>query len=242
MRVLFALCIAGSLALAAAAAHAGAPAAASPAVVVELFTSQGCSSCPPADALLPQLDAAAGPEVIALAYHVDYWNDLGWRDPLSSPRWSERQRRYARRLPAGRVYTPQLVVAGREHVVGSRRRAAVAAIERQARAADASVQVERARGQLTARVKLARAADEPVDLLLAVADDRAITTVARGENAGRRLVERFVVRRLVPLASVEPGQRQASGTRRVQLGRGQIAVVFAQERRSMHIRGAAALR
>src|SRR5690606_23106952 len=124
MRAALSLCLAGGLLLACAATQAGEPAASpstAPPAVVEPFTSQGCSSCPPADALLPRLDDAAGPlEVVALAYHVDYWNDLGWRDPLSSPRWSERQRRYARRLPSGRVYTPQLVVAGREHVVGSR--------------------------------------------------------------------------------------------------------------------------
>src|SRR5262245_2326035 len=94
-------------------------------VVVELFTSQGCSSCPPADRLLGELvrdGAIADRPVIALSFHVDYWNRLGWTDPFSRPAWSARQQAYADAMRDGRVYTPQLVIAGRSHVVGSRRR------------------------------------------------------------------------------------------------------------------------
>src|SRR5262245_58242267 len=93
-------------------------------VVLELFTSQGCSSCPPADELLPEL--AAAPGVIALAFHVDVWDDLGWKNPFSSPQWTARQESYVEKLGGG-PYTPQLVVNGRAHVVGSDRRRAKAA-------------------------------------------------------------------------------------------------------------------
>ena len=104
-----------------------------PAVLVELFTSQGCSSCPPADRLLGELPAAVdGVQVLPLAFHVDYWDDLGWRDPFSSADWTARQNGYARSLGAGRIYTPQLVVQGSADVVGSDRGGAVELIRRAA--------------------------------------------------------------------------------------------------------------
>ncbi len=96
-------------------------------VVVELFTSQGCSSCPPADAFLKDL-ARTRPDVLALGFHVTYWNGLGWRDPYSLDEATQRQRRYASLLSLDSVYTPQMVVDGRRDVVGSDRSAAAAAI------------------------------------------------------------------------------------------------------------------
>ena len=95
-------------------------------VVVELFTSQGCSSCPPADALLGEL--ARRPDVLALGFHISYWDSLGWRDPLSSPSSTERQKAYARHFTEGRIYTPQMVVDGTDEMVGSDRRAILDAI------------------------------------------------------------------------------------------------------------------
>src|SRR5690242_518856 len=110
-----------------------APAAPGRPVVVELFTSQSCSSCPPADALLTDLARTRRDDILPLAFHVTYWNNLGWRDPFSFPAATERQRAYAARLADHTVYTPQMVVDGTWGFVGSDRAAAEAAIQ-QARA------------------------------------------------------------------------------------------------------------
>ncbi|MEX0860590.1 MAG: DUF1223 domain-containing protein, partial [Cucumibacter sp.] len=98
-----------------------------PRVVLELFTSQGCSSCPPADALLEELGGRD--EVVALGYHVDYWDYIGWADTFGSPAYSDLQRDYARSFGERRIYTPQLVVNGEMHVVGSRRDEVMAALD-----------------------------------------------------------------------------------------------------------------
>ncbi|MEM9929400.1 MAG: DUF1223 domain-containing protein [Bacteroidota bacterium] len=118
-------------------------AATTPLAVLELFTSQGCSSCPPADALLQELDARAqaGDPIIALSYHVDYWNYLGWKDPFSSAYYSARQTDYTERIGA-RTYTPQLVINGTQEMVGSRRGQVQAAVAKAIKDARASVSPE----------------------------------------------------------------------------------------------------
>jgi len=158
-----------------------------PPVVLELFTSQGCSSCPPADALLGEL--ASRPGVIALAWHVDYWNSLGWRDAFARPEWTERQKSYARHLQ-GEVYTPALVVNGATMLVGSDRSAVQRAIE-QAVPPAAAVTLRRTASGLVAEIG---ATPAPVTGMLATYYPRQTTQVGAGENGGRQLVEYRVVR------------------------------------------------
>src|SRR5438105_829629 len=131
-RILLAIAVVVVLAILTLTMH-GAPPKLGPApVVVELFTSQGCSSCPPADALIHGIanDPAMRGRVIPLAFHVDYWDSLGWRDPFSSAEWTQRQARYARTMRLSSAYTPQAVVNGTREFVGSNRSALSAALEK----------------------------------------------------------------------------------------------------------------
>jgi hypothetical protein len=129
-------------------------------VLLELFTSEGCSSCPPADRLLETLDRThliAGAEVIVLSEHVDYWDRLGWKDPFSSPQYSARQYEYSRKFHLDGVYTPQLVVDGKVQLVGSDRSGPIAAIERARREQKIAVAISniaRTGNQVTAHIEL----------------------------------------------------------------------------------------
>jgi len=170
-----------------------APAATQPAVL-ELFTSQGCSSCPPADALLGRL--ATSPGIIALAWHVDYWNGLGWRDPYATATATERQRRYAAALH-DEVYTPALVVNGRRIVVGSDEAAVRAALGAVGGFA-VNVTLRRDAAAWLAEVS---AANQPVSALLATFDPQRTTAIGGGENGGRKLTEYRIVRDVTPLGT-----------------------------------------
>jgi hypothetical protein len=207
-----------------------------PPVIVELFTSQGCSSCPPADELLAKLAHAGelnGRRVAPLSFHVDYWNDLGWADPFSLPAWTERQRSYAQALGDDRVYTPELVVAGASGMVGSQwlriTGAIAAAPKQQPIAAKATWQADKLTVEATAPAD--------ADIFVAVWEDGTRTKVARGENAGETLVSERVVRRLERVA--EAGK---PGTVSVALGpwKASGAIAFAQ-RRDRRIVGATLL-
>jgi hypothetical protein len=168
--------------------------------VVELFTSQGCSSCPPADRLLSKLEGDA--RVVPLSFHVDYWNYIGWTDPFSSARWSERQQAYARAFASNRVYTPQLVVNGTSECVGSNEgevRKRIAAAE--AMAADGQVNLRLAPAvdgrlpvKVTAKV-LRPGGAKALDLWVALYESGLTTPVKAGENARQALHNDFVVRR-----------------------------------------------
>jgi hypothetical protein len=170
-------------------------------VVLELFTSQGCSSCPPADALLRELSRTRA-DVLPLAFHVTYWNNLGWRDPFSFDGATQRQRAYAAALPS-EVYTPQLVVDGRADVVGSDRASATAAIRRAAAgiAASVPVTVHRDGAEIVIDVGPGQVGPGQVGagqgagtVFLVGYDPEHTTPVGRGENGGSTLVEANIVR------------------------------------------------
>ncbi len=161
-------------------------------VVVELFTSQGCSSCPPADALLTEL-IRTRKDVLPLAFHVTYWNSLGWRDPFSLEAATSRQRGYARLSGIGGVYTPQAVVDGSQDVVGSDRSAMLRALDHASHRPNVVMQASRDGAAVTIAVP---AGGGEGKILLVGYDPQHRTKVARGENAGATLVESNVVRSL----------------------------------------------
>lgn len=168
-------------------------------IVVELFTSQGCSSCPPADRLLSKIAKAgevAGKRVAPLSFHVDYWNDLGWEDPYSRAAWTDRQRGYARALGDRSVYTPQLVVGGTSGMVGS-----VFANVKMAIAATPYPALLAANATWTAEyVEVTATAPAGADVFVAVWEDSQRVKVTRGENRGETLAHDRVVRRFERVA------------------------------------------
>lgn len=168
-------------------------------VVVELFTSQGCSSCPPADQLLREIasDRALRGKVIPLAFHVDYWNHLGWSDPFSSHAWTQRQMAYVGSMKLSSAYTPQAVVNGSVQLVGSRKGALSSAISegsRRATVGRVSVRAMRTGNGVSALVD----AEAPAgyDVMVALFQDGVTTSIGAGENGGRTQTEDAIVRRL----------------------------------------------
>jgi hypothetical protein len=229
-------------------------------VVVELFTSEGCSSCPPADDLLLRLERTqpvGGARVIALEEHVDYWNSLGWVDPFSAPQFRFRQNDFARRDKNDNVYTPQMIVGGQQSFVGNDGPRAQQEIQRAAaqqpaaavslkaapnprnrEAVDLNVEVRDLRGPR---------ADGPCDVYLAVTESNLSTNVARGENSGRLLRHAPVVRSINVIGKLDaarPGVLQLTPAlelpktwKRENLR----AIVFVEERSTQRITGAATL-
>jgi len=179
-----------------------------PAVVVELFTSEGCSSCPPADKVLKILhekQPIAGVEIIALSEHVDYWNRLGWEDPFSSAQFTERQQRYSAGWPL-RIYTPQMVIDGTVERLGSDGKAIVEALRAAKTSEKAPVAIELDGDRVAVTVgELPRPRNARV--WLALVEDGLSTDVARGENKGRTLEHVGVVRRLVEIGEIRRGRR-----------------------------------
>ncbi|MBF0269451.1 MAG: DUF1223 domain-containing protein [Alphaproteobacteria bacterium] len=164
--------------------------------VVELFTSQGCSSCPPADAFLGEL--AQRKDVVALAYHVSYWDYIGWKDRYSMPEAVERQKTYKTRLSLRSVYTPQMVIDGVNDLVGSDRRRAQALLS--TKREGVAVRLAIVGSELNIEIDQASAAI-PADILLVAYLPKAETPVGRGENSGRRLQEYNIVRGLEHLGA-----------------------------------------
>jgi hypothetical protein len=188
-------------------------------VVVELFTSEGCSSCPPADELVAKiLKEDKNKEVYILAYHVDYWNHLGWRDQFSSAQYSERQRRYAQQLRLESVYTPQIVVNGRTEFVGSNegnlRNAIQSGLAKttndQLTLSNAAVDAGQLKVQYQTRGNTANR-----ELVIAFVQKSAQTNVKSGENGGHVLSHVNIVRELNNI-----DLKQQSGTTTVKLPQG----------------------
>ena len=204
-------------------------------VVVELFTSQGCSSCPPADALLSQLHNRRG--VIPLGFHVDYWDHLGWRDAFSSRQWTQRQMMYVHSMHLESAYTPQAVVNGTRQLVGSNEPALETAIEESSRRSvvgHVSLQASRNGNVITANVQ----ADAPpaYDLVLAIFQDGVTTSIGGGENSGRTQTENAIVRKI---------ERVSTGTTTIPIDprwKDVGVAVFLQNRETLAIANAAVTR
>jgi hypothetical protein len=208
-------------------------------VLVELFTSEGCSSCPPADALLRQVNGSqtsAVQLVVGISEHVTYWDSLGWSDPFSSSLYTERQNAYSERFHLEGVYTPQMVINGAEQIVGSDRAALLHAVQQEAeehpRIALRILSLGVAGTTLT--VNFSTSGDLPArgaDLIAVLTDDADRSSVLHGENSGRNLVHVAVARSISRVARV-----QAAGERTVQIqippsfqaAQGHHLILFAQ--------------
>jgi hypothetical protein len=221
-------------------------------VVVELFTSEGCSSCPPADALLMKLDQTQpvpNALVIPLSEHVDYWDHLGWRDPFSSPVFSRRQEAYGQRFHTD-AYTPQVVVDGSSEALGSDPRQVQDAIRQSAKAEKLQVRIsavfKNSRGVPAVHVDVERP-DNSVDrgaaqLKVALAENAVVSDVLRGENGGRKLNHVAVVRSLMDLGSLNAAGAFSADiplTGELEHWNGKRIVAFVQNQQYGRIRGAA---
>jgi hypothetical protein len=182
-----------------------------PPVVVELFTSQGCSSCPPSDAFLGELSKRS--DVIALAFHVDYWDYIGWADPFAKPAYTERQRNYSRTLRQRYVYTPEMVVDGIGHDSGIGRSAIMELIDQARGQAAQRIAVtlsDRGAAGISVSVPPMPSSDK-LDVWLVTFDPEQKTQVTRGENRGRELIDYNVVRSITLLTQWD-GSKAAEWT------------------------------
>jgi hypothetical protein len=224
-------------------------------VLVELFTSEGCSSCPPADRFLQTLDGqpVQGAEMIVLSEHVDYWNHIGWKDPYSASFYSQRQSAYANRFGLDSVYTPQMVVDGTSEFVGSNSGLADKAFRKALSVPKLSVHLTSVsadasnilRAHLETRALDASFSSREADVYVAVALNRAESQVSAGENAGHRLAHVSVVRSLTKVGALKQGQVLAQDVQ-LKLGPGSESsglrlIAFVQEARQGRVLGAASM-
>lgn len=186
------------------------------AVLVELFTSEGCSDCPPADELLRQVNGrktAGGQLIVGISEHVSYWNGLGWKDPFSADLYTNRQNEYGTRFGLGSVYTPQMVVNGREQFVGSDGRALQAALATESQRKQISLRIDSAQIKDNAVAFSYTASDFPakgsLQLVAVLVDDMDQSSVLRGENSGRKLTHVAVARALAPLGSLHEVEQRS---------------------------------
>jgi hypothetical protein len=203
-------------------------------VLVELFTSEGCSSCPPADRLLEKLD----PQAIVLSEHVDYWNHQGWKDPFSSAAFTARQQQYSRMLNVADVYTPEMIVDGETEFNGSDSKQALQAIAKAASRKKADVRIVRTDAGLRVEIE---GVPGSADVFLALAEDSASSQVSAGENNGRQLHHVAILRSMQKIGSVKRG---AGFSKEVELPRpaaAQRVIVFLQPSGLGRVSGAAML-
>jgi hypothetical protein len=219
-------------------------------VLVELFTSEGCSSCPPADAVLARLLTAqpvAEAEIIPLAFHVDYWDRLGWKDPYASASATRRQHQYASaHFGDDRVYTPQMIVDGTAEFTGGDEARAIAEIRKAAAQPHLPMRITaQLRGtdlRLSVDAPAAKPDQERIDIIVAVIEDALTSTVRRGENSGRTLPHTAVVRRFDTIGALEREAFVTDGAWKINPAwqRAQLRVVaFLQGQKSGRIYGAA---
>jgi hypothetical protein len=227
-------------------------------VLVELFTSEGCSSCPPADEFLARLNREqplSGIIVIGIEEHVDYWNHQGWIDPYSSAEWTSRQVSYVDRLKENTAYTPQVVIDGQRSIVGVREREILQSIQESARQPraeiEANLETPAADGALKLHVragKLESASNDSAEIWLAIAERDLDSKVNDGENAGKELRHSSVLRSLKKLGVASAkGNPAFEGSTQVKLSRewksqNIEAIVFAQEKKSKQVLGIAVAR
>ena len=210
------------------------------AVLVELFTSEGCSSCPPADALLQQVNGKysdAGQLIVGVSEHVTYWNSLGWSDPFSSPTYTERQEAYGQRLHLDSVYTPQIVVNGQEQIVGSDRAGLLRAIRKEDQMSQVGVHIASASldgNRLTLDFSVSGTIPgNGAEIYAVLADDKTSSNVLRGENSGRTLSHVAVARTIARVANIQEAteltiQLDLSGSVQQSTPSGRHLILFAQ--------------
>ena len=179
---------------------AGLPAMADRLVVVELFTSQGCSSCPPADALLGEL--ATRDDVLPLALHVDYWDYIGWKDQFADPAHTTRQKGYASAVGARSIYTPQMVVGGLDHVIGYKPMKLAALIDRHGdKRGPVEAMARKKGGRIDVELKSRTAGAGSVNVVLVRYLPSETVSIRRGENAGRKLTYHNIVAEMRPIGT-----------------------------------------
>jgi hypothetical protein len=221
-------------------------------VLVELFTSEGCSSCPPADALLSRLgrtQPVPGADIIALEEHVDYWDRLGWKDPFSSEAATARQNDYSSTFGGQGIYTPQMIVDGQKEFVGSSDSDALNAIRSASKQPKPMVQLAWGAGdilKINVSALTGAAHGDDFQVFLVVAESSLHTDVKRGENAGRALEHNGVVRQLSEITKINTPSQEFSSSATVhtahEWNRANLrAVVFVQERHSHHISAAGSI-
>lgn len=226
-------------------------------VVVELFTSEGCSSCPPADALLMKLETAQpvqGAKVIAIEEHVDYWNHDGWTDPFSSTIWTQRQADYVLKFKGKEPYTPQMIVDGQTQMVGGHELEAREAIQQAASQPQTDVTVspgESSGASQDFKVRIGKLVGntdkDSSEVWLAITESGLGSSVGAGENAGKDLRHASVLRSLHKIGVAKGnGDTTFDSSTKVKFNSGwkrqnlQV-VVFIQDRKSLHILGAASI-